>query len=400
MFLNIKHTFLKGGNIYFGMKIPTDLIKKFNSKLIRKSLKTNDPEEIKLLAENLSNKAKNAFTMLRSGLLTKEQEKDLIAQFKAPKKMLPQVKPKLLSNLFSLYFSEHSPNWTEKTRGEFEAQFEVLLEHSGNRPIDDYDRGLCLACRTKLMRHLETATVNKYMSLLSSVFRWGVRHEYAMRNPAEGLMLHADKPADQQRKAYDLEDIKRVLETLPSDEHEIFKYWIPIIAMYSGMRREEICQLYISDIRLIGDVWCFDVNDYADKSVKTESSIRYVPIHSQLIKRGFLEFVENRKNNLTNDRNLWEFVKWKTVWGKKFGNWYSLYYQRKHVTKDPLKCFHSFRHTVADMLKQCGFQEVLIAELLGHANGSITTGRYGKRFLTPKLVDAIESLRMELISRF
>jgi integrase len=159
--------------------------------------------------------------------------------------------------------------------------------------------------------------------------------------------------------------------------------------MLSGLRREEICQFYPSDVRQVGDVWCFDVNcNSDDKSLKTESSNRLVPVHSKLISLGFIKFVETRKGS----HNLWGFKKWQTQWGKQFGNWFSRFFCRQYISPDPLKCFHSFRHYAADHLKQNGFQEVLIAELLGHTNDSITTGRYGKKFLPPKLVDAVESL--------
>ena len=43
---------------------------------------------------------------------------------------------------------------------------------------------------------------------------------------------------------------------------------------------------------------------------------------------------------------------------------------RKHVADDPLKTFHSLRHSFADTLKQLGVQENLISELMGHANSS------------------------------
>ncbi len=392
MIFRARNVILRSGKPYFMLRVPKDLIDKFGTQFIKKALHTTDHEEVKLLAENLTTKAKNTFAMLRSGILSEEQEQELIVQFRAQKKTLPEAKPRLLSNLFNLYFTEHSPNWTAKTAGEFRAQFDVMLECFKSRPIEDYDRSLCLACRTKLMRKLEPRTVNKYMSLLSSVFRWGVRHDYAVRNPAEGMMLDIDRRADQERRAYDLEDIQRIDKTLPRNPDEVFKRWIPYIAMYSGMRREEICQLHVADVRKVDGVWCFDINDSGDKNVKTESSVRFVPVHSQLAARGFLQFVENRKKEVGMHSNLWGFTPWKGIWGKKFGNWYSLYYNRRHVTTDPLKSFHSLRHTVADMLKQKGFQEVLIAELLGHTNASITTGRYGKRFLTPKLVDAVEAL--------
>jgi integrase len=375
------------------MRVPSDLISIFGLEFIRKSLKTNVEKDAIRLAKSLATKSKTSFDLIRSGVLSKEQTQALVRSFKhaRTKKDTPETeKPKLLSNLIVLYKAEHSPNWKPKTIDEYDSQLNVLLAAIRDSPVDEYSRGRCLACRNELIsRGLSPKTVNKYLGLLSSLFRWGVRYEYVRSNPAEGMMLDIPRRPDKERKAYELEDLQRVIDNLPFIENELWRIWIPIIGMLSGIRREEICQLYPADIRMIEGVWCFDVNfNGNDKSLKTESSDRLVPVHSKLIQLGLIEFVKTRMNL----HNLWGFRKWKTQWGKQFGNWYSLYFNRKHITQDPLKCFHSFRHYAADHLKQNGFQEVLIAELLGHANDSITTGRYGKKFLPPKLVEAVETL--------
>jgi integrase len=390
MLFDAPYVIERSGRPYFMMRIPTDLVEKFGVKYIRKSLKTTDPEVAKLLAENLAAKAKSAFALLRSGSLPDEQEKSLIAEYTFHPKGKPQPKPAMFTELFRAYFDENSPNWTAKTATEFQKQFERMAGILGNRKLDQYDRASCLALRTKLAKELEAKTTNKYLGLLSSIFRWGVRHEYTVRNPAEGMQLAIKKRPDQERKAYDLEDIERVMATLPSRSgDEPFKFWIPVIAMYSGMRREEICQLQVGDIRKVENVWCFDINGKDGKNLKTKSADRLVPVHSKLIDLGLLKFIES-----TGSRgNVWGFTQWKGIWGKKFGNWWSLYYSRRHVTTDPLKCFHSFRHLVADTLKQAGFQETLVGELLGHAQSGITFNRYGKKYLPPRLVEAVEAVR-------
>ncbi|MBK5273644.1 MAG: tyrosine-type recombinase/integrase [Desulfuromonadales bacterium] len=58
-------------------------------------------------------------------------------------------------------------------------------------------------------------------------------------------------------------------------------------------------------------------------------------------------------------------------------------------------CLHSFRHTVADSFNNQECNEAVIAEILGHRNESITTGRYRKRF-HPVLFQ-LKSLRLALL---
>jgi integrase len=57
------------------------------------------------------------------------------------------------------------------------------------------------------------------------------------------------------------------------------------------------------------------------------------------------------------------------------------------------KEFYSMRHTVTDTLKQAGELETVIAELVGHStSGSMTMGRYGKRYQPKVLLEALVQL--------
>ena len=58
------------------------------------------------------------------------------------------------------------------------------------------------------------------------------------------------------------------------------------------------------------------------------------------------------------------------------------------------KCFHLFRHTVANQLKQKGVSETVIAEILDHKNENVTTGRYGKSYNVKLLENGYVRLNM------
>ena len=145
------------------------------------------------------------------------------------------------------------------------------------------------------------------------------------------------------------------------------------------------------DIVEVDDIPCFDVNDKQDKQLKTSSSKRIVPIHPKLIDLGLLDYV----NQMRERRAKQLFVnirKYRDDYGKCFGKWYSQV-NRDYITEDRSKCFHSFRHTFINALKQQGAQDTVIAELVGHStSGSITMGRYGKRYQPHVLLDALVKL--------
>jgi len=72
---------------------------------------------------------------------------------------------------------------------------------------------------------------------------------------------------------------------------------VPLIGLYSGMRLGEIIQLYVVDVKLEDAIYYFNVTPSPSdetgpdvKSVKNLSSIRIVPVHSELIKLGLFVF--------------------------------------------------------------------------------------------------------------
>ena len=95
---------------------------------------------------------------------------------------------------------------------------------------------------------LTTKTVNKYLDLLSSLFKWMQGNGYTTGNVATGLVLPIETNAQEERKAYALEDIQRIKSNLPREKDHPEKYWIPMIAMYQAFRLDEACQLHLEDV--------------------------------------------------------------------------------------------------------------------------------------------------------
>ena len=391
MSVGTKYLHLKSDTYHLFKRVPSDLQSVLEAKWIKRSLKTSNLEEATLLINTHLSKIQSAFTLLRTGVLDANQIMALKASIMPCKRLENKTNTSLsLAELIDKYISEHSVNWSASTIKSFKSKFDTMIKTLPSNgvqtavkvadDINSYTRDSYINYRNKLNKlGYSPKSINDRMNLLSSLLKWGVRNGFVERNHAEGLQVKLDKSADEQRKVYDPDDLKRVIDNLPRSNKSPWMFWIPLIAMYSGMRREEICQLRAKDIEQIDGVWCFKIvgDSQAGLTVKTSFSSRIVPVHPYLVDQGFLTYLANQES----DSNLWGFKKYKNQWeyGKKFGNWFSTF-NREYVTQDPLKCFHSFRHTVANTLKQRGVQESLIAELLGHKNDSITTGRYGKKY--------------------
>lgn len=163
-----------------------------------------------------------------------------------------------------------------------------------------------------------------------------------------------------------------------------FKYWIPLLGYYTGMRLEEICQLYVEDLVLEDGLYCISVNDNKDKKIKTPAAKRLVPLHPDLVERfQFPDFVESQKRK-KHDRLFSDLRKQSGRYSHYASRWFNADFLKKVGVKSPdgKKVFHSFRHTFANACKVAGVDEFKAREFLGHdvSGKSITYGRYGKKY--------------------
>lgn len=323
-----------------------------------------------------------------------------------------------LGELVRRYLAEKNDSWGASMRGLAKAALDVLLEYfdaetdvkavKHQNLLDFRDNVLLklppgrntnpkyqgIPLTELLAKHkgetLTRKTVNLRMAQIRGFFIWCFKHEYISRNPASDLQLTLGHKASTERLPYSKEELQTIFENLREDRlrnWRSYKLWIPLIALYSGARMNEICQLQVDNVFTVGGIPCFEITDEGDEtaSVKTESSKRVVPVHPVLLQLGFLNYVlERRKEKRSRTKEvprLWPMLKYKE--GHGYAHDFSKSYRnfnKRYVTQDSKKVFHSFRHNFTDNLKQQGLQESMIAELVGHSVKSMTFSRYGKEF--------------------
>jgi integrase len=267
----------------------------------------------------------------------------------------------LLSELIAEHIKEaqQAESWTDKTYAENDSIYKVFLEVMGDRDIATITHKDLISFRDKLVklpanrgknaelrdktiaqimamknvRAMSVSTVNKYLSRVSSLFKWASKHSYISTNYAEGLSLPKSKRADQEREAYSEDDIKKLITNLTNDSGKPERYWIPLIALYQGMRLEEICQLHLADIIEKDGITCFNICEGETKRVKTLSSRRIIPMHPRLISLGLLDYIQAlRKSKAI---RLWKnLTKGRDGYSHVFGKWYQRF-NRDYVTDNP-----------------------------------------------------------------
>ncbi len=411
MYLN-KHIFLRSGYFYYRMAIPNDLKHLFPFREIKQSLSTDDRKIAECQALGIEGKVQQAFSILRSGVFSQETLPQIINSI-IPRVTRQSSAHLKLSDLIQKYIHQHDNIWTAKTKMEVSSITRLLIDILGNKHIQSLTRPMMVELRDTLEKlppnlykkypgkciaevvclpdiiPMSLVSVNKHMIRIGAILKYGVREGYLNRNIAEAMKIPIKRSIDEERSAYSNEEICKAIKLLSTQKVE--RRWIPLIGIYSGMRLDEICQLYVDDIHLIDGIWCFNINDEKDKKLKNLASRRIVPIHPFLLEQGFLNHVEQIKAE--GHERFWPSLTYSNINGYSnlFGKWFQRF-NRQRISQDKHKVFHSFRHSFANKLKQQGVSESIIAELLGHKNHSITMGRYGKRYEPRVLLEALKKL--------
>ena len=232
-------------------------------------------------------------------------------------------------------------------------------------------------------------------------------YDEAPKNPILGLKLPTDNHAQDQRYPFTIEELNKLFKFTvwtgcrsksrwASPGNVILKdsamFWVPLIALFSGMRLSEITQLDQDDVKLIGDVLCFSVHNSDTKRVKTRSSIRDIPVHQTLKDIGFEKFLASRKKTETrlfSDIEIGPSDNPSSPASKRF-----IRLLKEAGIKTDKNAFHSFRHNFEDGCRNSDIPMEIINALQGHAAEGMA-GRYGNGYIASTLNKELQKLHYD-----
>ena len=239
---------------------------------------------------------------------------------------------------------------------------------------------------------LKPETVNNNLTRISTFFKWAVNNDYISSNPLTGLLL--GKSVKGRRDVFDQSDLKKLFESPEYQGNHFdktFQYWCPLIALYAGMRCEELARLQVSNFKQMEGIWCIQGEKGADGwEGKYGSGLRTIPLHHKLVELGLLDYVEQikSKGQLRLFPELKPFAN-SEEYGILLSRWFSKY-RKKCGVNDSSKTLHSFRHTLLNGLKQAGVQLEIAQAIAGHDGQSITYSHYGKDYKISVMKEAID----------
>lgn len=282
-------------------------------------------------------------------------------------------------------------------------------------------RDLDFRGRVELSKELEDedilnpTTINgKYLTPLRKMFEWYRRSGFTEAlpvNPFDGVA--ASKPRHRSRKdarrPFTDQEVRSWLSQplftgsrstsqaglyLSGDVRvSDWRYWLPLISLFSGMRHGEVLGLAVADVKSTDGVHYFSLREGTEEqSLKTDSSWRKVPIHAALIQLGLLKYVQSRKER--SERMLFDLPEGGVPSLSDRASKFFVRMVQKiadpNVDAPGQLVPYSTRHTVISKLRNAGVRQDVSKTLVGHEDGDVHAG-YGDHSLA-SLQEAINRI--------
>ena len=255
------------------------------------------------------------------------------------------------------------------------------------------------------------ATVNKLLGGVQAVAVWArdnglIPDELPWADPFSNMRLDEAEPG---REPWEPSEL-RVLFSSPVFTEGVRSkagggnaaFWLPLLGIFTGARLGELAPLTAADVVADETTGILAISITEDeeqgKRLKNRGSRRIIPVHSELVRLGFADFVERARLERGRDARLFPQLTpgprggFGEAWSKWFGR-----YIRGLGIKNKDRVFHSFRHGFKDALRAASVSEDINDALTGHAGGNSVARGYGakdmlRRFGLAALADAVSKV--------
>ncbi len=260
----------------------------------------------------------------------------------------------------------------------------------------------------KGLNTLQWNTQEKYLAQLERFLEWASKRDYVTKNYAKGARPSGKKPqGSTARLPFEDAELQKIFDRplysgCVDDGHGFNKpgpniirrarYWLPLIALFGGLRSGEILQLTPDHFRVSPSGVHFMVLT-PDMKLKSGNAEREIPVHPFLERIGLIEWVQStgkKGETLFPEVHNDKFDIASSVFSKRFRKdleKLNLGDRRKKLT------FHSFRHTFKRALDRANVPEHEMEELCGWSREGKTSRRYGTGLEADRLKEQIAKVQ-------
>ncbi len=250
------------------------------------------------------------------------------------------------------------------------------------------------------------ATKGKKVGYLKSLYDYA-DGEYPglYRNFKNRYPIYKKGESQNPHMPYSEQDLKEIFN--PAHNH--FKenpddFWVVLMGLFAGARTNAAATIQYKDIVNIDGCFCihFNKGDDKNKHLKTEATIRLLPMPQQLLDLGFINWVQRKKQRLNADDNdpiFTNAVNSKGNYNNKYISGQILPFIRSLKLSKPYKGrldFHSFRNNASNQLQDILVPISYINNIMGWKGQTIMEQHYSKHTLSKIKVQA-DKLRYDFL---
>ncbi|KGR93796.1 site-specific integrase [Burkholderia sp. ABCPW 111] len=458
------HLFKRGSRYYIRRRIPTDLVGHYKRNEIQQALGTSDPAEARVRCRRIGAQLDEEFARVRAESADTpppqrmtaaeveawerwQQHNDEAAahfaynaeceaeEFEMLKRAIRAVLSETgalpyaatsaahaggpapaadapqggmpLSRLTEKWADERKPDVrTVKIMERVTGRFEALV---GKVPVHRITRRHVVKFKDELLASGQSpVNTDKQLVNFGTLLNYAVSNLLLDHNPAKGVRVGERKNAKAARLPFDLKALHAIFGSpvysrgaRPDGGAGEAAYWLPLLALFTGARLEELAQLRPEDVYretyrdehdAEAECWVLRItNEGESQGVKNAGSVRRFPVHPEILARGFIEFIQVQRGKTR------VFPLQPDAFGAEAGNWgkwFGKYLRRVCKVTDKRMVFHSFRHLFKDLCREAGITDEVSDALSGHSSSKVSRRYGGLTYPLRPLVDAVRRYRV------
>ena len=156
---------------------------------------------------------------------------------------------------------------------------------------------------------ITAATINKQLGGVQAICVWAsdnglIPDDAQWADPFSRLRLPTERS---ERTSFEIAELQSLFDAplftehrFPLGAHGAAGFWLPVLALYTGARLAELGHLAADNVKVdaeTGVALLYFVTEKArGKRTKTDASERVVPVHTEALRLGFLDYVEARRS--------------------------------------------------------------------------------------------------------
>jgi integrase len=242
-------------------------------------------------------------------------------------------------------------------------------------------RTVAALAKKKKLPTIQRSTQGKHLMALNAFFNWCVHIGAIPEDPFHYVdnARYRDK-VPKKRDIYSTQDLQAIFAPKHVSHYtEPHKYWVPLMGLFTGMRVNEISQLYVDDVQTDTEtdedgveqsILYVDITPFREgQSVKTGYSVRRIPVPACLLELGFERYVADVR--ASGSAHLFPGLNWVEGGpGRTVSRWFNMHHLRNACgIKSAKKSLHCFRHTLTTRCERAHVPKSIIQTINGHSDG-------------------------------